>query len=173
VTAPPYLNRSPWHSRRDHAADTVTAAMERQAAKRIAPPSTTRIRGDNVTTDEFSSYLGLAELIARLELEDPTRILPIGFAEPHSFRGIYTDLAFEPRRDIAIGDMLTAARSALGTTYEGYKGGEYTMREHADCWIANHGEGGDNKLGPLLLELLLAQPAADHHARLAAGTEEG
>jgi transcriptional regulator with XRE-family HTH domain len=36
VTAPPYLNRSPWHSRRDHAADTVTAAMERQAAKRLA-----------------------------------------------------------------------------------------------------------------------------------------
>jgi hypothetical protein len=33
---PPYLNRSPWHSRRDHAADTVTAAMERQAAKRAA-----------------------------------------------------------------------------------------------------------------------------------------
>jgi hypothetical protein len=36
VTVPPYLNRSPWHSRRDHAADTVTAAMERQAAKRLA-----------------------------------------------------------------------------------------------------------------------------------------
>lgn len=36
MTAPPYLNRSPWHSRRDHAADTVTAAMERQAAKRLA-----------------------------------------------------------------------------------------------------------------------------------------
>jgi hypothetical protein len=33
---PPYLNRSPWHSRRDHGADTVTAAMERQAAKRLA-----------------------------------------------------------------------------------------------------------------------------------------
>jgi hypothetical protein len=31
---PPY--RSPWHSRRDHAADAVTEAMERQAAKRAA-----------------------------------------------------------------------------------------------------------------------------------------
>jgi hypothetical protein len=36
VTAPPCLNRSPWHSRRDHTADTVTAAMERQAARRAA-----------------------------------------------------------------------------------------------------------------------------------------
>lgn len=108
---------------------------------------------------EFGDYLGLGALIARLEREDPARILPIGFAEPHSYRGDYYDVAFEPRRNIAIGDMLTAARSALGATFEGYKGGDFTMSEHADCWIANYGDSSDNQIGPLLLELLLAQPA--------------
>lgn len=128
-----------------------------------------------MTSIEFGSYLGLGDLITRLEREDPARILPIGFDKPHSFRGDYMDLAFEPRRNIAIGNMLAAARSALGTTYEGYKGGDYTMGEHTSCWIANYGESSDNQIGPLLLELLLAQdePAAGHHARLAAGTEEG
>jgi hypothetical protein len=121
----------------------------------------------------FSTSSSLGNLIARLEREDPARVLPIGFAEPHSFRGYYDQVAFEPRRNISIGDMLAAARSALGATYEGYKGGEYTMHDYTECWVSNYGQSSDNLIGPLLLELLLAQPAADHHARLAAGTEEG
>jgi len=105
---------------------------------------------------KIRNYLGLGKLITRLEQEDPNRILPLGFAEPHSYRGYYNDLAFEPRQNISIGDMLAAARSAVGATFEGYKGGDYTMSEYTDCWIANYGRDGDNKLGPLLLELLLA-----------------
>lgn len=123
------------------------------------------------TITEFETSLGLGALIARLEREDPNRILPLGFAEPHSYRGYYEQLAFEPRQNIAIGDMLAAARSALGRTFVGYKGGEYTMHKYVECWIANYGESGENLIGPLLLELLLAQgaPAA---ARLAAeGTD--
>lgn len=110
-----------------------------------------------MTAQAFGSSLGLGDLIARLEREDPARILPIGFADPHSFRGYYDELAFEPRRNIAIGDMLAAARSALGATFGGYKDGEYTMGNYTDCWIANYGESSDNKIGPLLLELLLSQ----------------
>jgi hypothetical protein len=110
-----------------------------------------------VTALKFGSHLSLGGLIARLEQEDPAQVLPIGFAEPHSYRGYYEQLAFEPRRNIRVGDVLSAARSALGATYEGYKGGDYTMDEHTDCWISNYGEDSDNKIGPLLLELLLAQ----------------
>jgi hypothetical protein len=113
-----------------------------------------------MTTIEFGRYLGLGELITRLEREDPNRVLPLGFAEPHSYRGYYDQLAFEPRRNIAIGDMLAAARSALDATFQGYKGGDYTMREHTACWIAEYGTDSDNLIGPLLLELLLAQAAA-------------
>jgi len=105
-------------------------------------------------------YIELGGIIERLEREDPARILPLGFANPHSFRGDYADLAFEPVENINVGAMLAAARSALGATFEGWKGGDYTMRTHTDCWISLRGEDSDNKIGPLLLELLLAQPEA-------------
>lgn len=103
-------------------------------------------------------YLSLDDLIARLEREDPERVLPLGFANPHSYRGDYMDLAFEPVTSVKIGDMAAAARAALGATFEGYKGGDYTMSGGTGCWIAEYGRSGDNKLGPLLLEFLLAQP---------------
>lgn len=106
-------------------------------------------------------YLNLGGLIARLEREDPNRVLPLGFANPHSYRGDYSELAFEPVPRIRIGDMLDAARAALGATFDGYKGGDYTMTEHTSCWIARYGEDSDNQLGPLLLDLLLSQRLGD------------
>lgn len=103
----------------------------------------------------IDNHIELGGIIARLEQEDPDRVLPIGFGNPHSYRGYYSDLAFEPVRDISVGEMLTAARSALGTTFEGYKGGDNLMTESTECWISMHGESGDNKIGPLLLALML------------------
>ncbi len=101
------------------------------------------------------AYMTLGGIIARLEQEDPDRVLPWGFADPHSFRGYYDQVAFEPRANIRIGDMLEAARSAVGTTYEGWKGGEYTMTVHTDCWTAQEGCSSDDKIGPMLLDLIL------------------
>lgn len=101
------------------------------------------------------TYIELGGIIARLEREDPARVLPIGFANPHSYRGYYDQLAFEPVENISVGDVLAACRAALGATFEGWKGGEYTMTETTDCWISRHGESGDNKIGPLLLDLML------------------
>lgn len=105
------------------------------------------------------SYIELKGIIAALEAEDPDRVLPIGFHNPHSFRGYYHDIAFEPARNITIGRMLEAARSALGATYQGWKGGDFVMGPNSDCWIAEEGRDSDNKIGPLLLHLLLSQPA--------------
>jgi hypothetical protein len=107
------------------------------------------------------NYLSLGGIIAALEAENPDRVLPFGFDNPHSYRGYYEQLAFEPATDIRIGDMLAAARFALGTTFQGWKGGDYTMPADTDCWIANRGDTSDNKIGPLLLRMLLAQPSAE------------
>lgn len=108
---------------------------------------------------ESDPYLGLDDVIAALEAEDPDRVLPIGFNNPHSFRGDYAQLAFEPALNIKVGEMLDAARSALGTTYQGWKGGDFTMHGSTECWIAEEGRGSDNQIGPLLMHLLLSQPA--------------
>lgn len=82
-------------------------------------------------------------------------VCPDGFDGPHSYRGYYEQLAFEPTPDVAVSDMLSSARSALGATYEGWKGGNYTMDEHTQCWLAWEGEGGGETLGPVLVRLML------------------
>jgi hypothetical protein len=98
----------------------------------------------------------LDELIAALEAADPALVLRDGFTNPHSYRGIYADLAFEPARNVTVGEMLADARSALGATYQGWKGGDYTMTGWADCWLSEEGHASDETLGPTLLRLMLA-----------------
>lgn len=65
-----------------------------------------------------------------------------GFGHPHSYRGYYEELAFEPVENTTAGAMLSAAKSAVGQTFMGWKGGEFTMREHTDCWLAKMGDLG-------------------------------
>lgn len=101
----------------------------------------------------------LAELITALEAADPAQVVAHGFRNPHSYRGDYMDLAFEPASDVTVADMLADARSALGATFEGYKGGDFTMSGYTDCWLAEYGCLGET-LGPLLVQLMLAVPAA-------------
>lgn len=98
----------------------------------------------------------LDELIAALEAEDPDRVLPLGFENPHSYRGYYNELAFEPASGVTIGAMLADARSAKGATFQGWKGGDYTMNGYTDCWLAERGTCGET-IGPVFLRLLLAQ----------------
>lgn len=98
-------------------------------------------------------YLG--ELISALEQCNPDRVLPVGFAHPHSHRGSYEQLAFEMRENVTVGSMLEAARTALGNTYEGYKGGDYTMHEYSEVYLADYGRPGE-ELSHLLLRFMLA-----------------
>ena len=106
----------------------------------------------------------LEELIAFLEQQDPALVLPEGFHRPHSYRGYYEELAFEPAQNITVGAMLKAARSAVGTTYSGYKGGEYTMGQYSDVYLAYWGDTGE----PLSLTTLKHMIAAPEIAQLRA-----
>lgn len=92
----------------------------------------------------------LKDLIEFLETRDPSHIPPIGFVSPHSYRGDYAQVAFEPARGVTVGDMLNAAKAAHGATFCGYKGGDYTMGDYTDCYLANHGCLGE-AIGPVLL----------------------
>lgn len=104
-------------------------------------------------------HLNLGELIARLREEpDLSRRVKVGFRHPHSYRGFYADLAFEMAADVTVGDMLAAAQSALGVTYQGYKGGDYRMAEYTDTWLViEEGREGET-LGAVLLSLMLGDP---------------
>lgn len=109
----------------------------------------------------------LGELIETLSKEDPELVLPRGFARPHSYRGYYEQLAFEPDEHVAVGDMLKSAREALGAVYDGYKGGHYTMTEDTQCWLAEYGCTGEELSAPTLRAML----DAPQMARLTAENE--
>ncbi len=95
----------------------------------------------------------LGELIQILESQDPGLEVPLGFYHPHSYRGFYDELAFEPLENTTVGAMLEAARSAVGKTYEGYKGGDYTMSEYTEVYLAHYGCCGEG-IGEHLLRYM-------------------
>ena len=59
--------------------------------------------------------------------------------EPHSYRGIYRDLAFEIKKfteyPCIMGEFNTALEKAIGSTYTGYKGGDFTMSKNTNVWV--------------------------------------
>ncbi len=52
--------------------------------------------------------------------------------------------------------MLDCAKSSLGQTFRGYKGGDYTMSAHTDVWLAFYGSTGET-IGPVLLGYMLGR----------------
>lgn len=79
--------------------------------------------------------MNLKEIIDLLEEYPLDKISEIGIGKPLSWRGDYSQLAFYTAKNITVGDMLINAKSALGNTFTGWKGGEYTMDEYVDCYI--------------------------------------
>lgn len=96
----------------------------------------------------------LGELVQQLAQEPQDRVLRNGFHNPHSYRGDYCHVAFEPRLDVKIGDMLRDASSAIGETYEGWKGGLYKMDTDTGVYLAYTGSCGE-ELGHTLLNYML------------------
>lgn len=97
----------------------------------------------------------LIELIDVLKTMPQDKVVRWGFDHPHSWRGVYDELAFEPAENVTIGSMLHCAREALHNTYQGYKGGDFTMGEYTEVHIAYVGSG-DDLMGELLLRYMEA-----------------
>lgn len=102
----------------------------------------------------------LGELIEALEALHPGSV-DYGFGNPHSYRGDYSDLAFEPQRGTTIVAMLEAATSAVGATFQGYKGGDFVMDEWTRVWLACEGTVGET-IGPALLGFMVQGRPLNH-----------
>lgn len=85
----------------------------------------------------------LGQLIEWLEQQDQDLIVKDGFSTPHSDRGSYDELAFCPETESKISDMLRNAKSAVGATFTGWKGGKYKMNEYTPVYIGNSGVCGE------------------------------
>lgn len=93
--------------------------------------------------ERAETQMTLGKLIDRLEALPPGQAIE-AINEPHSYRGYYSDLAFE-RADgtQTASEALTICRSAMGEVFQGYKGGDYTMGRNTPVWIASYGCCGD------------------------------
>lgn len=97
--------------------------------------------------------MNLGELIDQLKKYNPDTKVRLGFGSPHAYRGDYECLAFEPVENTTIGEMLSAASSALGKNIEGYKGRQFLMDEVTDVWLAPFGMHGEG-IGPIMLQYM-------------------
>lgn len=100
---------------------------------------------DHDRVDRSLTQMTLGRLIARLKsIVSPT---VEAFGRPHSYRGYYRDLAFERRP----GRMTTHAailvcEACLDKTFEGYKGGDFTMNSGAPVWFAEWGRSDGHRV---------------------------
>jgi hypothetical protein len=62
--------------------------------------------------------------------------------------------------NVTVGDVLAAARSAVGKTFEGWKGGDYTMDASSPVHLVQEEGCCGETLGSVLLHLMLNQAAA-------------
>jgi hypothetical protein len=87
---------------------------------------------------------------------DPSALLPVGIRRPHSYRGYYERVAFEPvypmpddphKDERRAGAMWLVARDALGQTFLGWKGGSYRMHAGSLVHLAEEGRTGPQVVG--------------------------
>jgi hypothetical protein len=97
--------------------------------------------------------LTLGQLIALLEKQQQDLVVYYGLGYmcpgiPDSYRGYYNQLAFgiQDETQPTVAEVLAWARNAVGKTYEGYKGGTYTMTTDTKLWAAKYGESGGTML---------------------------
>lgn len=96
----------------------------------------------------------LGKVIETLKSLPPDLVLPVGLSNPHSYRGYYEQLAFEPKENVSVEECLKVAKSCVDKTFTGYKGGDYMMTEDTSCWLCTYGNSGGVQLSAFLIRLL-------------------
>ena len=89
-------------------------------------------------------HLTLGNMIEILRDQPKDRLVRVsGTLYPckaRSYRGYYSDLAFEITSDrITCEEFLKECDSALGKTFEGFKGGDFIMGKDTPLWISEYG----------------------------------
>lgn len=83
------------------------------------------------------TQMTLGALIERLE-SLPADLL-IGLGDPHSYRGYYSDMAFEEVTPQPVFTLLADCKDAMGKSFTGYKGGDFYMHAGVPLWVADYG----------------------------------
>lgn len=95
--------------------------------------------------DRSKYHLTLGALHAALQEANPDALVLLDGgdtspSDPDSYRGYYSDLAFEcvqPLRKVS--ELLVDVSDAIGATFQGYKGGDFTMHADTPLWVSHYG----------------------------------
>lgn len=92
--------------------------------------------------ERSETQMTLGKMISRLK-ELPESLQIQGISDPHSYRGYYEDIAFEPTsKKVSIAALLKECESSMGQVFCGYKGGDFVMGALTPVWVANYGSCG-------------------------------
>lgn len=92
------------------------------------------------------TQMTLGGFIAKLSSLDPERKI-VGVGDPISYRGYYSDLAFEPTTDVkTVVEVLAKAKDCMGRIFEGYKGGDFQMGENTPIWSSEYGTSSSDRI---------------------------
>lgn len=101
--------------------------------------------------NERSNYhLTLGKAIERLSKFELTESIRFDYLDaypgnPHSYRGYYSDLAFEPCKtteNSKLQGFLASLSHSRNREFIGWKGGEFVMAEDTPLWVADKGDCG-------------------------------
>jgi len=95
------------------------------------------------TRSQYQLTLGKAiavldDLPDRMKVECDNGRVP---GEADSYRGYYADLAFSPSGPVnkTILKFRRELKAAMGSTFQGYKGGDFTMGAETPLWLSDYG----------------------------------
>ena len=88
--------------------------------------------------ERAASQMTLGKLIERLEAMPPETMIE-GICKPHSYRGYYSDLAFERGEKVTSANAVEMCRGCMVKVFEGYKGGDFLMGRGTPVWLASYG----------------------------------
>ena len=71
----------------------------------------------------------------------------VGLGSFDSYRGYYQYLSIRPSEKIVtVGEVLAELKNAVGETFEGYKGGDFTMNRETYVWCSHYGHASTLKI---------------------------
>jgi hypothetical protein len=92
--------------------------------------------------ERATTQITLGRLIDVLEAM-PADEYVANLGNPHSYRGYYSDMAFELSAGVRpAAELLDECKAAMGHVFEGYKGGEYLMGALTPIWVSDYGTTG-------------------------------
>lgn len=129
--------------------------MIAEKLRELADEADTMLEGmmpESARSDHGTITLGgLIDLLKNRDQSERVEFDFCGFGPDglHSYRGYYNHLAIGYRKttwrdgeDMTVGQLREKLEAAVGKTFEGYKGGDFTMNPKTPVWVADSDEAG-------------------------------